>query len=242
MARENGPPGPSPDPMLERTRGASLISAAYRTRFILVSPVLVVVLGHFAAQLFTGFLGRWAWVGVFPVYWGSMLGIVAVCGGAARLGSWFSRPRGSRWWLVLAIAVGLIAFPLLLLPNIQVMTSLPLVAAWLAFAVINAICEEVYWRGFLLDETGHLPRVFGVAYSGILFVAVHPFVLGVFSHQMAFDSARPFGLTPFIIVLVVVSVVWSLLYLRTRSLRWPTLSHFLTDLGNLSIFVFMNIV
>jgi hypothetical protein len=122
------------------------------------------------------------------------------------------------------------------------MASLPLVAAWLAFAVINSLCEEIYWRGFLLDETGHLPRVVGVAYSSVLFVAVHPLVLGAFARTMAFDGARPTALIPFIIILIVISVLWSLLYLRTHSLRWPVLSHFLTDLGNLSIFVFMNMI
>jgi hypothetical protein len=34
----------------------------------------------------------------------------------------------------------------------------------------------------------------------------------------------------------------SRLYLKTNSLRWPILSHFLADLGNLSIFVFLNMI
>jgi membrane protease YdiL (CAAX protease family) len=34
------------------------------------------------------------------------------------------------------------------------------------------------------------------------------------------------------------STVYALMYLSTRSLRLPVLSHFLADLGNLSIFVF----
>jgi len=35
---------------------------------------------------------------------------------------------------------------------------------------------------------------------------------------------------------------FSLLYLKTKSLRLPILTHFLSDLGNLSIFLFMNMV
>jgi membrane protease YdiL (CAAX protease family) len=149
--------------------------------------------------------------------------------------TWFRKPEGSRWWLVLAVALGVIAFPLLLLPNIHVMRSPPLVIAWFAFAVINSVCEEIYWRGFLLDATGHLPRAVGVSYSSVLFIAVHPFVLGVFSRTMAFDRQQPLALVPFIAIIIVISLTWSLLYLKTRSLRWPVLTHFLTDLGNLSI-------
>ena len=59
---------------------------------------------------------------------------------------------------------------------------------------------------------------------------------------MAHDSAQPLALLPFVAILIVISVVWSLLHLKTGSLRWPVLSHFLTDLGNLSIFVFMNMI
>ena len=30
---------------------------------------------------------------------------------------------------------------------------------WYCFAMINSVFEEAYWRGFLLDETSHIPRV-----------------------------------------------------------------------------------
>ena len=40
----------------------------------------------------------------------------------------------------------------------------------------------------------------------------------------------------------VVSLQHITLYLKTKSLRLPILSHFLTDLGNMSSFLFMNLV
>jgi membrane protease YdiL (CAAX protease family) len=138
--------------------------------------------------------------------------------------------------------MGLISFPLLLIPNVHVMKPFGLVSAWFLFAVVNSICEEAYWRGFLLDETSHLPRAFGVIYSTILFTAIHPLMLGVFSKIQAFDSARPTALIPFWSIVVILALAFSLLYLKTKSLRLPILSHFLSDLGNLSIFLFMNIV
>jgi uncharacterized protein len=218
------------------------MKANHRRIIILASPLLIIIIGNLAAHFFVSVLDQWAWIGVFIVYWGSMLLTIKVFGGQDKLSTWFGKPRGSRWWLVLAIFVGLIAFPILLIPNLSAMRSVPLVIAWFLFAVINSICEELYWRGFLLDETSFLPQVVSVGYSSLFFIAVHPLVLGVFSRIQAFDPAQPLLLLPFILILIVLSVVWCTLYLKTGSLRWSILSHFLTDLGNLSIFLFMNLI
>jgi membrane protease YdiL (CAAX protease family) len=213
-----------------------------RRWIILISPVLVVLTGNLAARLFTGLLGQWAWAATSIIYWGSLILIVALFGGRERIKAWFGKAQGSRWWIILAIVMGLISFPLILIPNIRVMNSIPLVAAWFFFAVINSICEETYWRGFLLDETSHLPRAFGAFYSTLLFTSIHPLMLGVYSKIQAFDPANPLAFLPFGIILVTLSLVYCLIYLETKSLRLTILSHFLSDLGNLSIFLFMNIV
>ena len=67
-------------------------------------------------------------------------------------------------------------------------------------------------------------------------------MLGVFSKINEFDPARPTALIPFWIIVVILALSFSLLYWKTKSLRLPILSHFLSDLGNLSIFLFMNMV
>lgn len=213
-----------------------------RLLLILASPVIVVLLGHFAARLFLYLLDDWAWVGSSLVYWGSLISIIWLLGDKGSLKRWFSKSQGSKWWVVLALAMGLISFPLLLIPNIHVMNSVAVVIAWFLFAVVNSACEEVYWRGFLLDETSHLPRAFGVIYSTIFFTAIHPLMLGVFSKINAYDPANPTALIPFWIILVIISLSFSLIYLYTKSLRLAILSHFLSDLGNLSVFLFMNMV
>ena len=155
---------------------------------------------------------------------------------------WFRKSEGSRWWAVLAIGMGLIAFPLLLIPNLPLIDSMPLVLIWFLFAIINSICEETYWRGFLLDKTSHLHRSFGVIYSTVLFVAIHPLMLGVFSRIQAFDPANPLAFLPFGVILGILALIYCLLYLRTKSLRLAILSHFLSDIGNLSVFLFMNMI
>jgi membrane protease YdiL (CAAX protease family) len=210
--------------------------------FVFASPILVVAIGHFAARFFLSLFGDWAWLGSSLTYWGSMLLVIWFLGNRQSLRSWFAKSQGSKWWTLLALAMGLISFPLLFFPNLQVMKPFGLVVLWFLFAVINSTCEEAYWRGFLLDATSHLPRTFGVLYSTIFFTAIHPLMLGVFSKINRFDPAHPTALIPFWIILVILSLSFSLLYLKTKSLRMPVLSHFLSDLGNLSIFLFMNMV
>ena len=209
---------------------------------ILASPILVVVIGHFAARFFLHLFGDWAWVGSSLVYWGSMIALIWFLRDRSSPRQWVARSQGSKWWIVLALGIGLISFPLLFFPNFQMLKPVGLVIAWFLFAVINSICEEVYWRGFLLDETSQYPRAFGVIYSTAFFCAIHPLMLGVFSKINAYDPAHPTALIPFWIILVIISISYSLLYLKTKSLRLPILSHFLSDLGNLSIFLFMNII
>lgn len=213
-----------------------------RRWFVYASPILVVIIGHFAARLFYSLFSDWAWLGSSLVYWGSMLTIIWLLGDRRSFTQWFARSQGSKWWILLALAIGLISFPLLFFPNIHVMKPAGLIILWFLFAVVNSTCEEVYWRGFLLDETRHLPRAFGVIYSMVFFTAIHPLMLGVFSKINRFDPAHPTALIPFWIILVIISLSFSLLYLKTKSLRLPILSHFLSDLGNLSIFLFMNMV
>jgi len=209
---------------------------------VLASPILVVIIGHFAARLFYSLFGDWAWLGSSLTYWGSMLLFIWFLSDRHSLRNWFAKSQGSKWWILFALAMGLISFPLLFFPNISVMKPVGLVILWFLFAVINSTCEEAYWRGFLLDETSHLSRACGVIYSTIFFTAIHPLMLGVFSKINRFDPAHPTALIPFWIILVILSLAFSLLYLKTKSLRLPILSHFLSDLGNLSIFLFMNMM
>ena len=200
------------------------------------------IIGNLSARLFLNILGKWAWIGYFSVYW-SMLFLFTFFGGKRENQlTWFRKSIGSRWWTLLAIGIGLMSFPALLFPNIHIMNSVSLVLAWFCFAIINSPLEEAYWRGLLLDNTFHYPRIFGVIYSTFLFTLIHPLNLGVFSKIQAFDASNPMHLVPFLTILIMLSLGWSLLYLKTKSLRLSILSHILTDLGNLSIFLFMNMV
>lgn len=213
-----------------------------RTWIVLISPVFIIILGNFAARLFIDLLGNWAWIGYFTVYWGLLLLFIAYAGKWENQKLWFRKPQGSRWWSVFAVAIGFISFPALLIPNIHVMNSVFLVLCWCCFALLNSPIEEAYWRGFLLDETVRFPRAYGVIYSSVLFTLIHPLNLGLFSKIQAYDPGRPIFIIPFLVILILLSLGWSLLYLKTKSLKLSILSHILTDLGNLSVFLFMNMV
>lgn len=213
-----------------------------RKWIVLMSPIIVLILGNLAARFFSHTLGKWAWLGYFPVYWFMLFLFMFFAGNKESQRLWFRKSQGSHWWAILAIGIGIISFPMLLIPNIHVMHSVILVIAWFSFALINAPLEEAFWRGYLLDEPAFLLRIYGVIYSSILFTAIHPLNLGVFSKIQSFDPDRPMALVPFLVILLLLSLVYSLLYIKTKSLRLSILSHFLTDLGNLSIFLFMNMV
>ena len=213
----------------------------YRWMAIL-SPIFIIAIGHLAARLSKDLLDQWAWIGYFPAYWGMLLFFIFILNEKKNPLLWFKKSQGSYWWTILAIGIGLISFPALLIPNYKVMQSISLLVLWLSFALINGPLEEAYWRGFLLDNTRNLPRMVGVVYSTVLFCAIHPLNLGVFSNIQAFNPGKPFALIPFLLILTVLSLVYCLIYIKTNSLRLPALSHILTDLGNLSIFLFMNIV
>ena len=117
----------------------------------LVSPIIILIIGNLAAKLFYNALGKWAWIGYFPVYWSMLFLLIYFSGNNENRLLWFRKSQGSRWWAILAIGIGIISFPMLLIPNIHVMHSVLLVIAWFFFALINAPLEEAFWRGFLLD-------------------------------------------------------------------------------------------
>jgi membrane protease YdiL (CAAX protease family) len=203
---------------------------------------LVLAVGSVAAHIFSNLLGRWAWTGAMLVYWALLVGLVTAFADRERLMAWFAPSRGNRWWLALALGAGLLSFPFLLMPNIGLLASIPLATLWLLFAPVNAACEELYWRGLLLEKTVGTTRWIIVVYSSIAFVANHPLMLGVFAKAMAVNVAAPGRLIPFAAIVLLQALVWSILFLRTGSLRLSIVSHALTDLGTLSIFTFMNMV
>jgi len=197
----------------------------------LIAPICVIALGALIAYVFHLFINEWAWVALALVYWGSSFLIAYKALGKEGISSLFQKPIGSKRWLILSIVVGLIPLSILLL-NLNLLVSYPLITVfWIIFAFINPFFEQVFWRGYLLQK---LPFRSGwcVTYSTALFVLSHPLMWGIFSIANRSWMAM--------VSLVVMGAVWSIVYLKTKSLRWCYISHVMVNIGNLTVFVFLN--
>ncbi len=203
-----------------------------RHRLILLSPLAVIAIGNIAARLTGSVLGVWAWIPLTLILWTMFAVLIAWGGGREAILKWWRAPRGAWGWSALAIGVGLVPLPILLL-NWTLIDSLGLAVAWLVFALINAPLEEGYWRGLLLDRAAQWPGWLSMMYSSFFFAVNHPLTFGV--HSIA--NRHPATL----ISTFIMGMAWAVVYRRTGSLRWTVIAHVLVDLFNLSILTFLNL-
>jgi CAAX protease family protein len=203
-----------------------------KQRFIVLSPVLVILLGTLTIRVAQRLLGVWAWVPWILVYWAS-IGFLVIWGSEREaVKRWMDRPQGNWLWSALAI---LLALPsgYMFLSSWQVLRPLVVWLPWLIVGLVNPVLEEGYWRGLLLDKTSAWPGWISVLGSSLLFMLNHLLGIGVTStggrHPVLLINALVFGL------------VFGLIYKKTSSLRWLVIAHALTDLLGLSVAVFLNL-
>jgi uncharacterized protein len=134
---------------------------------------------------------------------------------------------------VAGVAVGLLPLPILLRFHHLLRLSPGLTACWLLVALGNPFFEEGYWRGLLGEATRTWPAWLACGYASLLFMASHPLLWGLFCTDRRPDTA---------VSLSIMGVLWSALYRRRRSLQALVFSHLLVDLGNLSVFAFLNMI
>lgn len=197
---------------------------------VLFSPLLVIGANLGAAVFFGEYIGKWAFVPMMLTCWGLWVFFVLRYSPPGTIGRWLRRPSGSRWWLALALLVGLLPLPLFLL-HASALSPWTIWLPWLLIALVNPWIEEFYWRGLLLDHSRHWPTWLAIAYSSVLFSANH-FAFGI-------NSVVNSGYDVLASTLVM-GMVWGLVYQKTKSLRWAILSHFLVDVFNLSAAAFLD--
>jgi membrane protease YdiL (CAAX protease family) len=115
----------------------------------------------------------------------------------------------------------------------QLITSLQIFIPWLILGLVNPFLEECYWRGLMLDHTSGWSDWIRVSNISILFSLNHLWGIGVTSVGLR----NPV----FLINTFVLGVLFSVIYLKTKSLRWLILGHALADLLGLSVPVFLNL-
>jgi membrane protease YdiL (CAAX protease family) len=202
-------------------------------RLILLSPLVIIAVGRLTAYLAGDVFGIWVWIPMTLIVWGMFAFMIAWGGGREAIGRWLQPPQGAWGWAVLASAVGLIPLSIFI-QNWRLFPSVWLVLAWLIFALINPFLEEGYWRGLLLDNTKNWPGWLGVLYSSFFFAINHPLTIGVYSIANRHPAV--------LISTFVMGLAWAVVYRKTQSLRWTVAGHMLTDLLNLSVLAFLNIV
>ena len=155
------------------------LSPEMRHRITLLSPIIVLALGHLTARIGGTLFGVWAWLPLALIYW-SMLAFFMVWGkNNETVLRWLLPPTKGTWgWSMLAIAVSLIPLPILII-NWTLLRPIEVWLPWLLFALINPWFEEGYWRGLLLDTTATRKGGFSILYTSSLFALSHPILWGV---------------------------------------------------------------
>jgi membrane protease YdiL (CAAX protease family) len=197
--------------------------------FYYLSPIVLIAACHLFVVFTYKIMGQWVFLPAIIVYWGLSALIVFKFAGVSYVKSLFGRPIGKIGWLILSIIAGLIPVSIFF-GNLSII-KFPLMILSVSFSIINPFFEEIYWRGFVLDYTFSSKRI-GSIYSIVLFILSHICIWGVFS----FGNRNLF----LIVSLTIMSMVWCIVRIGTKSLWWCIISHFLVDLFNLLVFVMLN--
>jgi len=200
-------------------------------RTVLLSPIVVLVFGNLTARISGRMLGVWWWIPVLLVYWLTLAIIMAFAGGWCAFRRWLRPSQGALGWRLLSFVTTALFVPVFLL-NFRFLNEPWVILSWLAIAMTDPCLEEGYWRGLLLDSASGWPGWLRIANTTFWFGLSHPLLLGVNVKALA-------GLPGFIGT-VFTGAIWSTVYWKTRSLRWPIFSHFVVDLLSVSVTVFLN--
>ncbi|GAF63480.1 hypothetical protein BTS2_0371 [Bacillus sp. TS-2] len=200
---------------------------------ILFTPPFIILVGCITAITFSSFIDEWAWIPLALVYWAAIGMCVYFLKGDKKVKDWLRKSVSSKTSVILAFVFGL--FPMtILFMNVHLFESPLIIVLWIGFALINPWFEEIYWRGLLLDAAaGIMSKWIGVGYSTIFFMLSHPLMWGVFS--IANSHYHVF------VYLFLLGIIWSIIYYKTGSLRWAIFSHFLVNIGIMTVPVFLNI-
>lgn len=214
-------------------RRFSIHSNSSRQSLVLLSPFVVILLGQLAARTLGPIIGIWSWVPLNIGYWTMIILLLKWGGGRQALLKWLRPSKGHWLWPVLAILIAVVPTVPMLFPDTwQLFLQLRIWLPTLLFVVINPCTEEAYWRGLLLDAVDNRNKWLGVLYSSTLFMINHMWI-----SVMAIGARNPMAS----VYQFVFGVLMSITYLKTQSLRWPLVAHFLVNLLTPTVAVFLNL-
>ena len=220
--------------MIDSTHRRFSIHSNYtRQSLILLSPIMVILLGQLAARTLGPAIGIWSWIPLNLGYWMAIILLITWGGGRQAVLKWLRASEGQWLWTVLAIVIAVVPTVPMLFPDTwRLFLRLQVFLPTVLFVIINPCAEEGYWRGLLLDAVEDKNKWLGVLYSSTLFMINHLWI-----SVMVIGARSPMAS----IFQFVFGVLMSITYIKTQSLRWPLVAHFLANLLTPTVAVFLNL-
>lgn len=189
---------------------------------LLLSPIAIILLLRWAAMLLSGNPSNWVWVPFVLLYWLVMAVIMKVA--PLSLTGIFSKSSVPWYWALIAIVMGMGGISYLF-ENWEYYTVPQYVLAGLVFSLVNPVMEETYWRKLFIDRYPQ-QRYLVVLCVSAAFALMHYFSLGIISSPNREPIILP--------ITFVAGLLWSVVYIRTKTLRYVILSHLLMDVFGFS--------
>jgi membrane protease YdiL (CAAX protease family) len=200
-----------------------------KKHYVWLSPFIIIIPGFLVTLLLSRFLAGWTFIPLAIFYYTLILVIVRPT--KEILLYFLKRPKGKPYHSLLAfIPVVPCIFSFIL--GMQYIQNPVLIALWILFAILTPFFEELFWRGYLIENLNWKPAI-SIIYSAVMFTASHPLLWGVFSIMN-----RSLIMIP---PLLTMGIIWGYVYWKTKSLRYNIIAHFLVDLLICTVWVFLNI-
>lgn len=209
-----------------------VIADLHLRRLLLLSPFAVIILGQLAARFLGPAGGAWAWTYLFLGYWITLASFMLIGGGKETVSRWLQSSQGGQFWPAIAVAFSFATTLWMAIPNWRLLLRSEILFSTLVFTLVNPCLEEGYWRGLLIDAAASWPKWLAILYSGSLSAINHLFVM------VFVASARNPAVWAYQLIL---GLLMGIVYIKTRSLRWPIASHAIVNLLSLTVAMFLNV-
>ena len=183
------------------------------------------------AFLFGQIIGKWSFIPIILIEWVLFLYLIIRYAGKETIKNWLAKPQNSFAWNLLALFIGLLPLPLFIFHH-DTLSTWQVWLPWILLALINPWLEEIYWRGLLVEYTQNWKKWQSIFFTSAVFALNH-MVFGV-------NSELNSGFTT-VISTFIMGLVWSLVFIKTKSLKWIIFAHFLVDFFNLSAASFLDL-
>jgi membrane protease YdiL (CAAX protease family) len=209
-----------------------------RVLLVLLAPVLLLST-YFMFGLLKELLGDvLGYLGGFLFYWIFWCLIIPISIiGSKNIKQLFKKPKNKlgnpRWVGAIFLAGPVIApFFTMFLSSIS-SAGLFVIVISIVFALVNGSLEELLWRGVFVkvfDDSW----IWGYLYPSVMFGYWH------LSPQVIFASQMPGGAFAFATTSIFMGLTFGWIAKKTRSIRYTTTAHILTDFMGLAGFAFLN--